>query len=121
MTIYYLHQKGIFAQLLLETQDDFDPSSMFADDVAFLCRQTDLEKILSALEDCGTYTGLQLNLVKTVVFDPIMDKVLPSGVVITSGLVKYLGAYLGTDESVETKNFDIIKRKMKIKIDRWNH
>ena len=38
VTIYYLHQKGIFAQLLLEAQDDFDPSSMFADDVAFLCR-----------------------------------------------------------------------------------
>ncbi len=50
-----------------------------------------------------------------------MDKVLPSGVVITSGPVKYLSAYLGTDESEENKNFDMIKWKMKIKIDRWNH
>ncbi len=66
VTIYYLHQKGIFAQLLFKAQHNFDPSSMFVDDVAFLCRRADLERNLSALEICGTYTSLQLNLAKTV-------------------------------------------------------
>ncbi len=59
------------------------------------------------IQQCGTYTGLRLNLDKCVCYDPssITDTMV-AGVTVTSSLVKYLGAYVGCGEQVETSNFE---------------
>ncbi len=85
-------------------------------------KRTELSKVLEQIGLCGNFTSLKLNISKTVVFDPhgfLTDSGL--GVQIKSEPIKYLGAFLGTDPLVESKNFDLIKTKMKTKIDRWKH
>ena len=43
------------------------------------------------------------------------------GVQVTSKPVKYLGTFLGTSPDVEYLNFEVIKLKMKSKIDCWKN
>ena len=50
-TVYYLNQKGCFATLLHE--ENLDPSSLFADDVALLIKRADLAIVLQHLFHCG--------------------------------------------------------------------
>ncbi len=52
-------------------------------------------------------------------FDPAGLTPLDFGIQVTNKLVKYLGTFLGTDESVEQLNFEMIKRKMQVKADCW--
>ncbi len=95
---------------------------MLADDVALLIKHADLNWVLEALGYCGRFTGLKLNVSKTVAFDPhnlLSDT--ETAVQVVSQQVKYLGAFLGTDPMVESLNFDMIQKKMRTKIDRWKH
>ena len=50
-TVYYLNQKGCFATLLHE--ENLDPSSLFADEVALLIKRADLATVLQHLLHCG--------------------------------------------------------------------
>ena len=87
-------------------------SSMYADDIALLIKKADLLKVLDALSYCSTFTGLYLNLSKTIAFDPHEQQYLIHGICITNHPVKYLSAFLGVGDQVEQKNFEMIKAKM---------
>ncbi len=77
--------------------------------------------VLHYLSLCGKYTGLSLNLSKTIAFDPFgcVDNSL--GIQVTNKPVKYLGTYLSMDPTVEQLNFEVIKSKMKSKINHWKN
>ncbi len=77
--------------------------------------------VLHYLSLCGKYTGLSLNLSKTIAFDPFgcVDNSL--GIQVTNKPVKYLGTYLSMDPTVEQLNFEVIKSKIKSKIDCWKN
>ena len=95
---------------------------MFVDDVAILVKKSQLNQVLGCIKECGAYTGLNLNLSKTVIFDLNLTQVdVFPDVVVTNEPVKYLGAYLGLGSKVEQMNFDIIFSKMKAKISRWRY
>ncbi len=74
-----------------------DPCSLYADDTAIsLSDITQLAAILKHIEYIGTFTGLCLNMDKTIAFDPnASNKIKQASVVVGSTPVKYLGAYLG--------------------------
>ncbi len=75
---------------------------MFADDIAMLVKKSQLNQVLDCIKKCGAYTGLNLNLSKTVIFDLNLTQVdaFPD-VIVTSEPVKYLSAYLGLGSKVE--------------------
>ena len=50
-TVYYSNQKGCFATLLQD--DNLDPSSLFADDVALLIKRADMATVLHHLSQYG--------------------------------------------------------------------
>ena len=54
-------------------------------------------------------------------FDPLgkIDNLM--GVQVTSRPVKYLGTFLGTSPDVKQMNFEVIKSKMKSKINHWRN
>ncbi len=116
ITVHYLQKEGLFVQPLQENSND--ASSMYADNVALLIRKVDLSKVLNALSYCRTFTGLHQNLSKTVAFDLHEKPYLTHGISIMDQPVKYLGAFLGIGDQVEQKNFEMIKAKMQVKIDR---
>ncbi len=108
--VHYLQKEGLFAQPLQENSND--ASSMYTDDIALLIRKADLSKVLNILSYCGTFTGLHLNLSKTVPFDPHEKPYLTHGISVMDQPVKYLGAFLGISDQVEQKNFEMRKAKM---------
>ncbi len=63
--MYYLQACGHFLWWTLLG----DPSSLYADDIALILSSLDqITGILRDLQVCGQYTGLKLNLSKTVVY-----------------------------------------------------
>ena len=78
-------------------------------------------KVLDGLKFCSQFMGLCLNLSKTVAFDPIGSTPMDLGIQVTNKPIKYLGVYLGIDDLVKNMNFELIKSKMKIKIDHWRN
>ncbi len=76
--------------------------------------------MISDIQKCGEYTDLSLNLDKCVCYDlSAMSDTQVAGVLVTSTLVKYLGAYVGCGEQVENLNFEGPLCKMKLKAKRW--
>ncbi len=54
----------------------------------------------------GRFTGLLLNLEKTIAFDPRAErKLFEAGVAVRNQLVKYLGAFLGLGDLLK-QNFE---------------
>ena len=106
---------GIFAWWSFES----DPSSLYADDVALVLESLDmLPRMLELIQWCGQFTGLQLNLSKTLVYAPHVEQdKLVAGVTVTNRLVKYLGAYLGKDG--DTQSFGIALSKMRKIAQKW--
>ena len=99
---------GIFAWWSFES----GPSSLYVDNVALVLESLDiLPRMLELIQWCDWFTGLQLNLSKTLVYAPHvrMDR-LVAGVTVTNRPVKYLGAYLGKDG--DTQSFGIALLKM---------
>ncbi len=115
--IYYLRDCGYFEwwQFL----DDL--CSLYADDTAiFLKDLSKLVMVLKQIEFVGTFTGLTLNLDKTIAFDPsIGTKMSSAGITIGSSPIKYLGAYLGLGD-VSKLNFEGPLCKAKAVIVKWN-
>ena len=74
-----------------------DPCSLYADDIAiFLSDLSQLGPVLAHIDWVGSFTGLKLNLDKTIAFDSrAQGKLKVSGVEIRCAPVKYLGTYLG--------------------------
>ncbi len=97
------------------------PYSLYADDMAlFLPDSNRLEAVLSAITWVGTYTGLHLNIDKTIAFSPSQAQPINlHRVVIVDKPVKYLGAYLGLGDLTQL-NFEKPLMKLQNKIQCWN-
>ena len=67
-----------------------DPARLYTDDVAIVMKDLiQLGVIIKLIQECGRYTGLQLNLDKTVVYSPqIEEPVVMHGVQITNNPMK---------------------------------
>ena len=89
--IFYLHDNGFFGWWSRHG----DPCSLYADDTAiFVENPSQLQRILAVIQFVGTFTGLHLNIEKTIAFSIVK---CPEYKV--NKPVKYLGAYLGMDDN----------------------
>ncbi len=115
--VYYLQAYGHFLWWTLLG----DLSSLYADDIALILLS--LQQILYVLRDlqvCGQYTGLRLNINKTMVYSwkAIKDYKI-HGVLVTSNPVKYLGTFLGKVEAMEKLNIETAISKMRYTTSKW--
>ena len=92
-----------------------DPSSLYADDIALILEHIGvLPRVIELIQYCGCFTGLELNLSKTVVYAPSITKpMIIAGVRVSSEPVKYLGSYLGDQKTAEDLNFSNALAKMR--------
>ncbi len=75
---------------------------MYADDTAiFLRHLSDLSQIIQTIIDVGYFTGLHLNLSKTIAFAMSGKKRIVPGVEVDSWPEKYLGTFLGLKDLSE--------------------
>ncbi len=97
-----------------------DPCSLYADDIAiFLSDLSQLGPVLSHIDWVGGFTGLKLNLEKTIAFDPAaQSKLKVSGIEVRCASVKYLGAYLGLGD-ITRLNFEAPLCKAKAVLSCW--
>ena len=115
--IHYLWDHGFFSWWNWYT----DPSSLYADDTAIISDSVDqLPGLIQTIYHVGSFTGLELNLSKTIAFScsPVEDCVI-AGIQVACKLVKYLGAYLGYSD-LSTLNFEQPLQKARNKISCWN-
>ncbi len=103
MLIFYLKDKG-FYQWWTKSGD---PCSLYADDtVIFLHGEKQLRDVIQHIQLVGTFTGLNLNLTKTIAFMPKAETSRYClDVEITSKPIKYLGAQLGLGD-LTLSNFE---------------
>ncbi len=79
-----------------------DPCSLYADDTAiFLRHLSDLLMTIKTIMEVGIFTGLQLNLSKTIAFAMNGSKRIVAGIEVDSHPVKYLGAFLSLEDLSE--------------------
>ncbi len=108
---------GIFAWWSFNS----DLTSLYADDVALILEYIDvLPRVITLIQYCGKFTGLELNLSKTIAYS--LQVKIPftlAGVQISSEPVKYLGSYLGNKEEAESMNFQTALNKMRVVSTRW--
>lgn len=73
-----------------------DPSSLNVDDTAILIENVlQLPAVLQAITHVGVFTGLTLNLSKTITFIPSGPACMVARVEVNSKPVKYVGTFLG--------------------------
>ncbi len=79
-----------------------DPCSLYADDTAIFLRDLSmLPAVINHIQWVGTFTGLTLNIDKTIAFDPnAAEKLVVVDVQVQSHPVKYLGIYLGLGDLI---------------------
>ncbi len=116
VVVFYLQSQGIFAWWTFQS----DPSSLYADDITLILENIDVvPKVIRLIQMYGKFTGLQLNVHKTVGYMPhLMTPRTVAGVKISSDLVKYLGVFIRRDVA-EDRNFNSILDKMKNVAKRW--
>ncbi len=115
--IYSLHDNGHFEWWHFVN----DPCSLYADDIAlFLPDMSCLSDIIVHINFVGSFTGLQLNLDKTIAFNAsAQGKLQVAGVAICNSPVKYLGASLGLGD-LSRLNFETLLRKARALVAHWN-
>ncbi len=106
--IYSLRDSGYFEWW----QFPGDPCSLYADDITIFLPDLDqLATVLKHIQWVGYFTGLHLNLEKTLAFNPqVQHKFTCAGITIGSTLVKYLGVFLGLGDLTKL-NFEVPLRK----------
>ena len=107
--IYSLWKAGFFTWWTYSA----DPCSLYADDTAiFLLDLSQLHQMINHIQWVGTFTGLNLNLNKTIAFYPKnkLNMTYHHGVCASGTLVKYLGAYLGSGD-LSHMNFEATLKK----------
>ena len=116
--IYSLQDSGYFEWWTFIS----DPSSLYADDTAiFLHDISQLACVLKHIQWVGTFTGLELNLQKTVAFiSAAMTEKIVAAVSVRSVLVKYLGAFLGQGD-LSKLNFKAPLKKACAVISKWKN
>ena len=115
--VYYLQACGHFIWWMFLG----DLSSMYADGIALILPSLQqIPGVLRDLEVCGQYTGLRLNVDKTVVYSQkATHNYKFHGVLVTSNPVKYLGTFLGVAEAMEKLNFEVAISKMRYMANKW--
>ncbi len=98
-----------------------DPCSLYADDTAiFLSNLTQLQPVLDHIAFVGSFTGLGLNLKKTIAFDLCAaHKLQVSGICVCNAPMKYLSAFLGLG-NLSCLNFKQPLKKARAVIGRWS-
>ncbi len=96
MVIYSLRDVGLFDWW----KKPGDLSSQYADDIALLVLNVqELLKVLDHIQYVGKFTGLSLNLDKTIAFNhKSCSRHVIHGIQMDKTPVKYLGAYLGVGD-----------------------
>ena len=99
-----------------------EPCSLYADDTAiFLCDLSQLAKVIEHIYWVGTFTGLYLNVNKTIAFNcELVGKRILVGVSTRNTPVKYLGAFLGLRDLTKL-NFEQPLRKAHGIMNKWNN
>ena len=93
---------------------------LYADDTAiFLRNLLDLSQTIRTILDVGSFTGLHLNLSKTIAFVMAGGRRIVDGIEVDSRPVKYLGAFLGLDDLLEM-NFNKPLSKARNNSQSWN-
>ncbi len=115
--IYSLRDSGYFEWWLFAG----DPCSMYADDIAlFISDMTQLTSILKHITYVGYFTGLTLNIDKTIAFDLTASSCLKiAGVEVRSAPVKYLGVTLGLGD-LSKQNFEKPLRDARAALSKWS-
>ncbi len=115
--IYSLRDSGYFEWWTFPG----DPCLLYADDMAiFLPDLSQLADVLRHIEWVGTFTGLCLNLEKTIAFDPTAcSKFQHASITVGSTLVKYLRVFLGLGDLTKS-NFEIPLCKACSMINKWS-
>ena len=102
LQIYSLRQQGFFAWWSFNG----DPCSLYADDMAiFILDLSQLHGIIQHLQYLGQFTGLMLNLDKTLALGPNVKIAKVAGVCVDKKPVKYLGTFLGVGD-LSDMNFE---------------
>ncbi len=99
-----------------------DPCSLYADDTTiFLHNLSQLAKVIQHIHWVGTFTGLHLNIDKTITFNSeIVGERILAGVSTRNTPVKYLGAFLGLGDLTKL-NFEQPLRKAHGIMNKWNN
>ena len=115
--MYSLHQVGFYTWWHFA----YDPCSLYADDgTLFLQDRSQLSGIIKHIQMVGKFTGLVLNLDKTIVFDHAqLAPVYVSGMLCQNTLIKYLGIYVGLGNLTKL-NFDVVLKKVQQIILKWS-
>ena len=115
--VFSLHEAGCFSWW----HHLGDPCSIYADDNAlFVLNLDQLPEILEHILKTGEFTGLKLNLNKTIAFShKVTTKSCVAGVEIGNEPIKYLGAYLGTGD-LAALNFEKPLCTARIKLCNWS-
>ena len=92
-----------------------DPCSLYADDTAiFVLDLNQLHGIIQHIQYVGRFTGLMLNLDKTITLGPNVKEAKIAGVCVNNKLVKYLGV-----EDLSDMNFENALAKVQVIAARW--
>ena len=104
--VYLLRHAGYFAWWTFPS----DPCSMYTDNgTLFVPDVQQLTGVVSYIQGLTKFTGLSLNLDKTVIFNPsIPQSICYKGMKNT--LVKYLGTFVGSGD-LSHLNFDLTLRQ----------
>ena len=97
-----------------------DPCSLYADDIAlFVSDISQLASVIKHISWVGTFTGLELNITKTIAFDPnVQGKLQIARVMVGLAPVKYLGIILGIGD-LSKQNFEKPWWTTKVVATRW--
>ncbi len=114
--IFYMHDHGLFDWW----KNRGDPCSLYADDTTiFLRNLSNLSQTIRIIMDVGSFTGLHLNLSKTIAFVMAGGRRIVAGIEVDSRPVKYLGTFLGLDDLSEM-NFNNPLSKAQNNSHSWN-
>ena len=114
--IYYIRDKYLFSWW----KKRGDPCSLYADDTAiFLEKISDLPLVIDTIFLVGNYTGLCLNLSKTITFALHGGLHKVAGVEVNSALVKYLGVHLGLGDLIDMNFYQALKKAWN-NLQSWN-
>ncbi len=90
---------------------DRDPAFLYADDgTLFVQNAEQLPGIIAHIKWVGKFTGLSLNLNKTIAYNHKHGSRIISGIKISNDPVKYLGALIG-DGDLSSANFEHLLKK----------
>ncbi len=119
VVVLYLQFRGIFAWWTYQS----DPNSLYVDDIALILEHCDLiPKVIKLIQWCWHFTGLHLNVSKTVAYAPHITKPFCiEGIRVSNKPIKYLGVWVGDSTECQDKMFSDILSKIHKVATKWRH